>query len=63
MRRSSPAWAGVRSKASATSVLAYDRAHHTALQVAGFLISGASVPLAIWTATVYRRLRVRNPGT
>jgi hypothetical protein len=51
--------------ASAGSVLAYDRAHHTALQVAGFLISGASVPLAIWTATVYRRLRtlgVTAPG-
>jgi hypothetical protein len=51
--------------ASAGSVLAYDRAHHTALQVAGFLISGASVPLAIWTATVYRRLRtlgVMAPG-
>jgi hypothetical protein len=44
--------------ASAESVLAYDRAHHNALQVAGFLISGASVPLAIWTATVYRRLRM-----
>jgi hypothetical protein len=51
--------------ASAESVLVYDRAHHTALQVAGFLISGASVPLAIWTATVYRRLRtlgVTAPG-
>jgi hypothetical protein len=51
--------------ASAESVLAYDRAHHTALQVAGFLISGAAVPLAIWTATVYRRLRtlgVTAPG-
>src|SRR5205085_10000361 len=34
-------------------------------QVAGFLIFGASVPLAIWTATVYRRLRtlgVTAPG-
>jgi hypothetical protein len=51
--------------ASAASVLAYDRAHHTALQVAGFLIAGASVQLAIWTATVYRRLRtlgVTAPG-
>ena len=51
--------------ASAEAVLAYDRAHHTALQVAGFLITGASVPLAIWTATVYRRLRtlgVTAPG-
>lgn len=51
--------------APAASVLVYDRAHHTALQVAGFLISGASVPLAIWTATAYRRLRtlgVTAPG-
>jgi hypothetical protein len=51
--------------ASAASVLAYDRAHHTVMQVAGFLIFGASVPLAIWTATVYRRLRtlgVTAPG-
>src|ERR1700689_1936497 len=51
--------------ASAESVLAYARAHHTTLQVAGFLICGASVPLAIWTATVYRRLRmlgVTAPG-
>ena len=51
--------------ASAESVLAYDRAHHTTLQVAGFLICGASVPLAIWTATVYRRMRtlgVTAPG-
>jgi hypothetical protein len=51
--------------ASAASVLAYDRTHHTALQVAGFLNFGASVPLAIWTATAYRRLRtlgVTAPG-
>jgi hypothetical protein len=36
-----------------------------ALQVAGFLVAGASVPLAIWTATAYRRLRtlrVTAPG-
>jgi hypothetical protein len=51
--------------ASAASVLAYDRAHHTVLQVAGFFSFAASAPLAIWTATVYRRLRtlgVTAPG-
>jgi hypothetical protein len=51
---------------SAASVLAYDRAHHDALQVAGCLGFAASIPLAIWTATVYRRLRtalgVTAPG-
>jgi hypothetical protein len=51
--------------ATAGSVLAYDRAHHTELEVAGFLVFGAAAPLAIWTATVYRRLRtlgITAPG-
>ena len=51
--------------ATATDVLAYVRAHHTELQVAGFLSFGASAPLAIWSATVYRRLRtlgITAPG-
>jgi hypothetical protein len=43
--------------ASATAVLSYDRAHHDALEVAGCLGFAASIPLAIWSATVYRRLR------
>lgn len=43
--------------ASAASVLAWDNAHHSALEVAGCLGFAASLPLAIWTATVYRRLR------
>lgn len=43
--------------ASAASVLAYDEAHHTAMEVAGCLGFAASLPLAIWSATVYRRLR------
>jgi hypothetical protein len=43
--------------ASAASVLAYNGAHHDALEVAGCLGFAASIPLAIWTATVYRRLR------
>jgi hypothetical protein len=51
--------------ASATTVLAYDRAHHRALEVAGCLGFAASLPLAIWTAAIYRRLRtlgVTAPG-
>jgi hypothetical protein len=52
--------------ASAASVLAYDGAHHDALEVAGCLGFAASLPLAIWSATIYRRLRtglgVTAPG-
>lgn len=51
--------------AAATDVLRYVRAHHTELQVAGFLSFGAAAPLAIWSATVYRRLRtlgITAPG-
>jgi hypothetical protein len=52
--------------ASAVSVLAYDRTHHGAQELAGCLGFAASLPLAIWTATVYRRLRtslgVTAPG-
>ena len=43
--------------ATAASVLAYDLGHHDVLQVAGCLGFAASLPLVIWTATVYRRLR------
>lgn len=50
--------AGVpRLTASAADVLTYNQAHTTASTVAGFLGFGASIPLAIWTATAYRRLR------
>jgi hypothetical protein len=51
--------------ASAASLLAYVRSHHTFMQVAGCLEFAATVPLAIWTATGYRRLRtlgVNAPG-
>jgi hypothetical protein len=52
--------------ASAASVLAYNRSHHDVLEVAGCLGFAAALPLAIWTATVYRRLRtglgVTAPG-
>lgn len=48
------------------AVLAYQRGHAGALQVAAFLWFGSSIPLAIWAATAYRRLRmlgVTAPGT
>jgi len=48
---------GPQPSASASSVLAWDKAHHGALEIAGCLGFAASLPLAIWTATVYRRLR------
>jgi hypothetical protein len=51
--------------ASAASLLAYVRSHHTFMQVSGCLEFAAAVPLAIWTATAYRRLRtlgVNAPG-
>jgi hypothetical protein len=51
--------------AGPAAVLAYDRSHHTLMQVAAFFEFAAAAPLAIWTATVYRRLRtlgVTAPG-
>src|ERR1700758_1391078 len=60
-----PLLAPALASASAASVLAYVRSHHTFMQVAGFLEFAAAVPLAIWTATGYRRLRtlgVTAPG-
>lgn len=50
---------------SAAAVLSYDQAHQTVMRVAGCLAFAASAPLAIWTATAYRRLRtlgVTAPG-
>jgi hypothetical protein len=49
----------------AATVLGYDQAHQTIMRVAGCLAFAASPPLAIWTATAYRRLRtlgVTAPG-
>jgi hypothetical protein len=37
--------------------LAYNQAHHTALEVAGCLGFAAALPLAVWVAAAYRRLR------
>jgi hypothetical protein len=51
--------------ASGTAVAAYDVSHHAVLEVAGCLGFAASAPLAIWTATAYRRLQtlgVTAPG-
>jgi hypothetical protein len=51
--------------ASGAALLAFQRSHHTELLVAGFLSFGAAAPLAIWSATVYRRLRtlgITAPG-
>jgi hypothetical protein len=51
--------------APVAAVLSYDQAHQTVMRVAGCLAFAASPPLAIWTATAYRRLRtlgVTAPG-
>ena len=42
--------------ATAIAVASYDSSHHAILEVAGCLGFAASAPLAIWTATAYRRL-------
>jgi hypothetical protein len=42
--------------ATAIATAAYDSSHHAVLEVAGCLGFAASAPLAIWTATTYRRL-------
>jgi hypothetical protein len=51
--------------APVAAVLSYDQAHQTVMRVGGCLAFAASPPLAIWTATAYRRLRtlgVTAPG-
>jgi hypothetical protein len=50
---------------SAAGALSYARAHTGLLHAEAFLAFAAAVPLAIWTATIYRRLRtlgVTAPG-
>jgi hypothetical protein len=52
--------------ATGDAVLAFQRSRAGAMQLAAFLQFGSAVPLAIWSATVYRRLRtlgVTAPGT
>jgi hypothetical protein len=49
----------------AASVLSYARTHTGVLHAAALLTFGAATPLAIWAATIYRRLRtlgVTAPG-
>jgi hypothetical protein len=50
---------------AATTALAYYRAHPTGMRIDGLLDFAAAIPLAIWAAIVYRRLRtlgVNAPG-
>lgn len=54
-----------RTTTSAADALAYDLAHHTQLTVLGTIVFAVSVPLAVWSATTYRRLRqlgITAPG-
>jgi hypothetical protein len=51
--------------ASAAAFLSYDQSHQSVIKVSGTLAFAAAVPLAIWTATAYRRLRalgITAPG-
>ncbi|MGH3261511.1 MAG: hypothetical protein ACRDNS_05900 [Trebonia sp.] len=57
--------AGPRPDTATADVLAYDLGHHAALTVLGTVVFGAAIPLAIWAATTYRRLRrlgITAPG-
>ena len=56
---------GPRPDSSAADVLTYAQGHTGLLRVVALLVFGAGVPLAVWTATVHRRLRragVAAPG-
>jgi hypothetical protein len=56
---------GPRPDASADAVLRYAQHHTGQLHALAVLVFGAALPLAIWTATVHRRLRrsgVAAPG-
>jgi hypothetical protein len=56
---------GPRVTSSAADVAAYYTGHHTLALLWGTIVFAASIPLAIWTATVYRRLRqfgITAPG-
>ena len=59
-------WIGApQAGASAASTLSYAQSHTGQMHVEAVLVFGAALPLAIWTATVYRRLRtlgVTAPG-
>jgi hypothetical protein len=56
---------GPRSTTSAQDALSYARDHTGQLQAAAVLTFAAALPLAVWTATIYRRLRtlgITAPG-
>jgi hypothetical protein len=56
---------GPRITASAADVAAYYTGHHTLALLWGTIVFASSIPLMIWTATVYRRLRqlgISAPG-
>lgn len=57
---------GPRPTTPAADVLSYYAGHPTLGSLAGMLVFGSSMPLAIWAATAYRRLRrlgVTAPGS
>ena len=56
---------GPRTTTAAAQALRYARGHSFQLHAGAWLIFAAAVPLAVWTATAYRRLRtlgVTAPG-
>jgi hypothetical protein len=56
---------GPRITSSAADVAAYYTGHHTLALLWGTILFASSIPLMIWTATVYRRLRqlgITAPG-
>jgi hypothetical protein len=57
---------GPRVTSTPADVSAYYTGHHTLALLWGTIIFSSSIPLVIWTATVYRRLRqlgITAPGT
>src|SRR2546429_7516024 len=54
-------WIGApQAGASAASTLSYAQSHTGQMHAEAVLVFGAALPLAIWAATIYRRLR--TPG-
>ncbi|QWF79071.1 DUF4386 domain-containing protein [Amycolatopsis sp. CA-230715] len=57
---------GPRPDTPVADVAAYYAGHHTTVVIWAALLFGSAIPLAIWSATAYRRLRqlgVAAPGT
>src|ERR1700745_1301529 len=54
-------WIGApQAGASAASTLSYAQAHTGQMHAEAVLVFGAALPLAIWTATIYRRCGARG---